>query len=91
VIEMSKARRKGKVFIDWLRNIRGATSIAAFSTRAKPTAPLSVPLGWDELDPRGGPSFTVKTLPARLASLAEDPWAGYDHTRNSLPRRARVR
>jgi bifunctional non-homologous end joining protein LigD len=91
VIEMSKARRKGKVFIDWLRNIRGATSIAAFSTRAKPTAPMSVPVRWDELDPRGGPAFTVKTLPARLASLAQDPWAGYGHTRNSLPRPARAR
>ncbi len=47
--DMSKARRKGRIFIDWLRNERGATAIAPFSIRARDTAPVAVPVGWDEL------------------------------------------
>jgi bifunctional non-homologous end joining protein LigD len=87
VAEMSKAKRRGKVFIDWLRNVRGSTSIAAYSTRAKPAAPVSVPVDWDELDGRGGPAeFTVKNLPRRLARLKADPWAAYAKARQALPR-----
>jgi bifunctional non-homologous end joining protein LigD len=92
VAEMSKAKRAGKVFIDWLRNVRGSTSIAALSTRAKPGAPVSVPVRWDELDPRGGPpDFTVKTVPRRLASQRRDPWAGYAKARQRLPGTSRRR
>ena len=86
VVEMSKAKRAGKVFIDWLRNVRGATSIATWSTRAKPAAPVSVPVGWDELGPRGGPpDFSVKNVPRRLKALDADPWAGYGKVRQKLP------
>jgi bifunctional non-homologous end joining protein LigD len=86
VAEMSKAKRAGKVFIDWLRNVRGSTSIAAYATRAKPGAPVSVPVEWDELDPRGGPAeFTAKNVPRRLAALRHDPWAGYWTARQKLP------
>jgi len=82
--EASKAARKGKIFIDWLRNVRGATSIAAYSTRARPGAPVSVPVTWGEL-PRTRPDgYTVPTLPARLASLEQDPWAGYDQAGQPL-------
>ena len=84
--EMSKARRVGRTFIDYLRNQRGATSVAAYSTRAKPGAPVSTPLHWDELDERMRPErFTVRTLPARLASLREDPWRGYARLNQRLP------
>ena len=73
---VSKARRVGKIFIDYLRNHRGNTAIAPYSTRARPGAPVSVPLAWDELtediDPR---AFTVETVPARVARLKADPWA----------------
>jgi bifunctional non-homologous end joining protein LigD len=82
--EASKAARKGKIFIDWLRNIRGATSIAAYSTRAKAGAPVSAPVTWAEL-PRTRPDqYTVVTLPRRLASLAKDPWAGYEKAGQAL-------
>jgi bifunctional non-homologous end joining protein LigD len=70
--------RERKILIDFLRNNRTNTSIAAFSTRARPGAPVSVPVAWDELGPRLRPDrFTVRTVPRRLASLRADPWAGY--------------
>ncbi|AGP34760.1 non-homologous end-joining DNA ligase [Sorangium cellulosum] len=77
-IAVSKAQRKGKIFIDYLRNTRGATSVAAYSARARPGAPVSAPLSWDELGPEmRSDRFTLRSLPERLASLREDPWAGY--------------
>ena len=75
---ISKSRRPGKVFVDYLRNSETASAVAAFSARARPGAGVSTPLHWDELgndDLRGG--FTVLTVPKRLATLQEDPWAGY--------------
>jgi bifunctional non-homologous end joining protein LigD len=85
VATMTKARRHGRIFVDWLRNVRGATSVAAYSTRAKPHAPVSTPLAWDELGSRTTPDrFTVATLPRRLAALRADPWADYRTTRQAL-------
>lgn len=79
---MSKARRKGKIFLDYLRNVRGATSVTAYSTRAKPRAPLSVPLFWEELaEPRL--EIDPFALPKRLARK-EDPWAEYERSRVDL-------
>jgi bifunctional non-homologous end joining protein LigD len=84
---MSKAKRTNKIYIDYLRNRRGATSIAAYSTRARPGAPVSTPLTWDELTPRiRSEQYTVATLPRRLARLKEDPWKAYWTTRQRLPR-----
>jgi bifunctional non-homologous end joining protein LigD len=76
VATMSKAKRTGKIFIDHYRNHRGSTAIAAYSTRARPGAPVSVPLAWEELTPALDPRrFTVETVPARVAALPADPWA----------------
>ena len=64
-----------------MRNSQGATAVAAYSTRAKPTAPVSVPLAWDELtESIHSDSFTVENLPQRLSSLTADPWATYFKT-----------
>jgi bifunctional non-homologous end joining protein LigD len=75
---MSKRARKEKIFIDYLRNARGATAIAAFSTRAKPGAPVSVPIAWEELSEKlPSDHFTVANVPARLEHLRQDPWNTY--------------
>jgi bifunctional non-homologous end joining protein LigD len=76
--EASKAARKGKIFIDWMRNIRGATSVAAYSTRARDGAPVSTPLTWEELPGARPGDFTLRTLGRRLDSLRSEPWAGYE-------------
>lgn len=82
---MSKAARVNKIYLDYLRNGRGATAIAPYSTRARPDAPVSTPLDWDELSPRiRSDRFTVKNLAARLASLDHDPWDEIAKTRQSL-------
>ena len=75
---IAKAGRTGKVFVDYLRNSETASAVAAFSARARPDAGVSTPLHWDELageDLRA--RFTILTVPKRLATLKEDPWAGY--------------
>jgi bifunctional non-homologous end joining protein LigD len=83
----AKAGRERKILIDYLRNNRTNTSVAAFSTRAKPHAPVSMPLSWAMLTPRVTPdAFTVKTVPARLARLRRDPWADYWTCRQRLTR-----
>jgi bifunctional non-homologous end joining protein LigD len=70
VATMSKQKRKGKIYVDYLRNAKGATAIAPYSTRARSGATVSVPLAWEELsvDTRSD-HFTVQTVPARLAKL----------------------
>jgi bifunctional non-homologous end joining protein LigD len=85
VATMSKAARTGKVFIDYLRNERDATSVAAYSTRARPGATVSVPLDWDELSPRlKSNAFTIRTVPGRLKKLRRDPWKDIDKSRTDL-------
>lgn len=88
VANMSKAARKGKIFVDYLRNDRGSTSIAPYSTRAKPGAPVSVPLTWDELTPAvHSDHFEVGNISQRLDSLRRDPWNGIATLKQSLPTR----
>ncbi|QNN71566.1 DNA ligase D [Thermomonas carbonis] len=82
----SKQKRKGKIFIDWLRNGRGATSIASFSVRARPGAPVAMPLRWEELGKvASGHAFDIRNVPARLKRLKSHPWEGIEKVRQSLP------
>ena len=70
VATITKSKRHGKILIDYLRNGRGATAVAPYSTRARAGAPVSMPLFWDELRADIGPAyFTVMNTPTRLADL----------------------
>lgn len=85
----AKLGRERKILVDYLRNNRTNTSIAAYSARARQAAPVSVPLSWNELSPSLAPDrFTVKTVPARLARLRSDPWKDYARTKQTIPRGA---
>jgi bifunctional non-homologous end joining protein LigD len=81
----SKDARRGRIFVDYLRNGRGATAISAYSTRARAEATIATPLGWDELGPemRSG-RFTVGNLLNRLTHLA-DPWKDLRKRARRLP------
>ncbi|HEX2252666.1 MAG TPA: DNA ligase D [Thermoanaerobaculia bacterium] len=81
---MAKAKRHGRVFLDYLRNGRGATYVTAYSTRARAGAPVSVPIGWDEVATTAPNQYTVENLPARLAKRRRDPWEGYFDVRQSI-------
>jgi bifunctional non-homologous end joining protein LigD len=76
--KMSKTRRTGKIFIDYLRNASEATAVAAYSTRARPGGPVSTPIAWDELtEDLRSDSFTVLNVRTRLQHVTQDPWAQY--------------
>ncbi len=86
----SKAKRKGKIYVDYLRNGRGATYIAPYSTRAREGAPVAVPLRWDEVVTGLRPDrYRTDTLSRRLRALPEDPWAEEEGLRQSITRDAR--
>src|SRR4029077_20361792 len=75
VANMSRRARRGRIFIDWVRNGRGATAGAAHSARARAPAPVSTPLAWDELsEGLRDDHFTVANLRERLDFLKDDPW-----------------
>ena len=85
----AKVDRQGKILIDYLRNNRTNTSIAAYSTRAFPTGPVSTPLAWSELSASKTPDrFTIRTMPRRLGCLRRDPWRGYRRIAQRIPRGA---
>ena len=77
VATVAKSKRKGRILIDYLRNQRGMTAVAAYSTRARPGAAVSMPVAWDELDQITPDYFTVMNTPARLDALAHDPWEDF--------------
>jgi bifunctional non-homologous end joining protein LigD len=83
--KMGAANRVGKVFIDYLRNNRGSTTVSAFSLRSRPGLPVSVPLGWEELvEVKKPDQWTLANVEDRLADLGADPWKDYEKSRQSL-------
>lgn len=81
--KMTKSARAGRIFVDYLRNGRGATSVAPYSTRAREGAPVSMPLRWAESSGvESGAQFSVTNTPARLRG--RDPWEGYFKVRQKL-------
>jgi bifunctional non-homologous end joining protein LigD len=86
VTTVAKRAREARIFVDYLRNDRGATAVAAYSTRALPRASVSTPLSWDELSPGlRSDHFTVGNLLHRLSSLKRDPWRDFFKIRQRLP------
>ena len=87
VATMSKEKRRGKIFVDYLRNGRGNTAVAPYSTRALPQASVSTPLAWDELsDGIRADHFRIGNLRQRLDVLKDDPWAEIFEVRQKLPK-----
>ena len=84
-ITFAKLGRERQILIDYLRNNRTNTAVAAYSARARAGATVSVPIAWDELTTRLRPErWTIETLPRRLKNL-HDPWAGYFRNKQKLP------
>ena len=82
---MSKAKRKGRIFIDWLRNERGSTAIAPYSPRAKSAASVAVPVAWSELSRiDAANAFTIPDVLRRIAQTKTDPWKGYFKLRQRI-------
>ncbi|REG57885.1 bifunctional non-homologous end joining protein LigD [Paraburkholderia sp. BL6669N2] len=83
--KMGAQNRKQKIFVDYLRNNRGSSTVAAFSARARPGLGVSVPLAWDEVaGTTGGDQWTIENLHERLVDLKSDPWADYAKTRQRI-------
>jgi bifunctional non-homologous end joining protein LigD len=87
--EVAKAKRRGKIYIDYLRNDRESTAIASWSVRARPGAPVAATLRWDELRADQQPVFTLRDAPKRLD--LPDPWADFEASRRALTRAMRRR
>ncbi len=86
VATITKARRTGRILLDYLRNGRNNTAIVAYGARARAGAPVSMPLGWEDLGPAIGPAhFTVANGPAHVANTP-DPWADFRAAEAPLPK-----
>ena len=92
VATIAKSKRRGKILIDYLRNSRGATTVAAYSTRAWAHAPVSMPLAWDELSIELGPAyFSIANTLTRLAQFGRDPWGDFHRAAVPLEERGSTR
>jgi bifunctional non-homologous end joining protein LigD len=90
--KMGAQNRRGRIFVDYLRNNRGASTVVAYSPRARPGMGVSVPLAWDEVPhTTSGDQWNVRNLHERLAALHDDPWAGYAQARQRITREMRER
>jgi bifunctional non-homologous end joining protein LigD len=87
---MTRTKRTGKIFIDYMRNMRGATAIEVYSTRARKGAPIAVPLRWEELSETRSDSFTLANIRERLQK-AGNPWEGYMDLKQPITDEMRLR
>ncbi|MES2492390.1 MAG: DNA ligase D [Pseudomonadota bacterium] len=86
VATMSKAKRKGRIFIDWLRNQRGSTAVMPYSARARENAPVAAPVSWDELDEiDSAHRFTIRDSAELLRRAAAKPLRGWGFAAQRLP------
>ena len=86
----TKSRRNKRIFVDYLRNGRGATAVASYSLRARPGAPVAMPLAWSELSKlTRANAFSIKDVPAKLKRRRKDPWAGIEALKQNLARWSR--
>ncbi|WP_317891460.1 DNA ligase D [Edaphobacter acidisoli] len=85
--KMTKAARKGKIYIDYLRNEREATAVATYSPRARPGVPVSMPLHWKELEFGAMPIFRVTEFIQWQSRLVDDPWKQLDKINQQIPSR----
>jgi bifunctional non-homologous end joining protein LigD len=82
---MSKAERRGRIYVDYLRNDRGATAIAPYSTRSRPGAAVATPISWREVSAAiRADHFNVENVPSRLAAMKKDPWHEIGAVRQAL-------
>jgi bifunctional non-homologous end joining protein LigD len=87
IATMSKAKRKGLIFIDWLRNQRGATAVMPFSARAREGAPVAAPIAWEELDGfDSGHHFSIRDADELLERAASPLLAGWGQAKQKLPK-----
>ena len=87
--KMTKSARTGKIYLDYLRNERGATAVAPYSPRARAGAHVSMPLAWSEIAPSGAfattrPTFSVAGFADWRARLTKDPWKSLPATEQAL-------
>lgn len=83
-LQMAKSKRPGKIFLDTLRNVRGATSVAPYSPRARAGAPISMPLNWTQLGARGPEAYSIPSWNAG-GTRRSDPWRDWERDRVRLP------
>jgi len=84
VANMAKAKRKGRIFVDYLRNERGSTAIAPYSTRSREGAPVAAPISWKEAEAaKAANTHTIQTMPKRAGKVG-DPWPDYFKVRQTL-------
>ncbi|GFO63424.1 DNA ligase D [Geomonas paludis] len=84
--QLAKEKRGGRIYLDWMRNGRGANAAEPYSLRARPGAPVATPITWEEMVAGARPAyFNLRNIPERLAALSQDPWPGYFELRQKLP------
>ncbi|WP_309662024.1 DNA ligase D [Sphingomonas sp.] len=82
-----KAQRKGRIFLDWLRNQRGATAVLPYSARARKGAPVATPIAWEELDDYdGGNAFTIRDVDRLIERASSKMLAGWGSAKQALPK-----